>query len=109
MLAVNVAAWLLYLVALIVLGRGVIKKMPSGRVDFSWAAFSVSPASTALIVQRRAANVFHKTQRFEPGRHQAATSIGNPAAFHSGKPFSKRRTLKPRGRSAATASNERTQ
>ena len=67
MLAVNVAAWLLYLVALIVLGRGVIKKMPSGRVDFSWAAFSVSPASTALIVQRRAANVFHKTQRFEPG------------------------------------------
>ena len=27
--------------------------------------------------------------------HQAATSIGRPAAFHSGKPSSSRRTLKP--------------
>ncbi len=41
--------------------------------------------------------------------HQAFTSIGSPAAFHSGSPSSNRRTLKPRARNAATASNESTQ
>ena len=41
--------------------------------------------------------------------HQAFASIGSPAAFHSGSPSSNRRTLKPRARNAATASNESTQ
>jgi hypothetical protein len=36
-------------------------------------------------------------------------STASPAAFHSGKPSSSRLTVKPRARSAATASNESTQ
>ncbi len=38
-----------------------------------------------------------------------STSTGSPAAFHSGMPSSSRRTLNPRLRNAATASNESTQ
>ena len=41
--------------------------------------------------------------------HQAPVSTGRPAARHSGKPSSSRRTVKPRSRNAATASKDSTQ
>jgi hypothetical protein len=46
--------------------------------------------------------------RLSNGGDQAA-STPRPAAFHSGKPSSSRRALKPRARSASTASKDSTQ
>src|SRR5262249_3019368 len=43
------------------------------------------------------------------GKPEVEEPRGSPAAFHSGKPSSRRRTLKPRSRSRATASKASTQ
>src|SRR5262249_38730188 len=43
------------------------------------------------------------------GKPEVEGPRGSPAAFHSGKPSSRRRTLKPRSRSRATASKASTQ
>lgn len=72
-----------------------------------------------LALKNRVMSTAHEPAYSEDGRHaprargqcgdQAAASISRPAAFHSGKPSSSRRTWKPFARSAATASNDRTQ
>lgn len=61
---------------------------------------------TAAVGSRRLRSIVRKApQSFDQG----AASVGRPAACHSGRPSSRRRTRKPRRRSAATASNDSTQ
>src|SRR5438105_8404833 len=78
--------------------------------DDRGSAPEAGPAAAALY-RRTAARISADVEAEVDGvgGQLAPETMGKPAARHSGKPSTRRRTLKPRARNAATASKESTQ